>query len=276
MIGKRLIILVLMLFISQTALGAKTAGTTLLPDGFTLNGIDGKLARVDSNESPNGPDISRIERWFFKFDSDLSTDRGQISAGTSIELLPSAALEKMTTDVNESSQPGYRLWGRVTKYQGQNFIFAIYFLSISEIKQQPAPQKSQQQSSSPTINEPDDQLAIPEELIAKLATRRIVRPEQFRKGLELKQDAILVDRTGFIRESGHEVSLDLDALGRNVQSTSLRLLPCEVLQRAMSIQSDEPDPMRFKIAGIITQYKGNYYLLLQRATQVYSHGNFAR
>ncbi|MHC4456947.1 MAG: hypothetical protein ACYS0I_07610 [Planctomycetota bacterium] len=41
--AKRLTIFVLVIFISPQLLGAKSARKKLLPDGFTLNGIDGKL-----------------------------------------------------------------------------------------------------------------------------------------------------------------------------------------------------------------------------------------
>lgn len=68
----------------------------------------------------------------------------------------------------------------------------------------------------------------------------------------------------------------LDALGRNVRPVSLRLLPCEALELAELAQSVIPEPVRFKIAGIVTKYKGEKYLLLQKATRIYSHGNFAR
>jgi hypothetical protein len=37
-----------------------------------------------------------------------------------------------------------------------------------------------------------------------------------------------------------------------------------------------PEPVRFKIAGVVTKYKGEKYLLLQKATRIYGHGNFAR
>ncbi|MBA7686385.1 hypothetical protein ES703_94829 [subsurface metagenome] len=55
-----------------------------------------------------------------------------------------------------------------------------------------------------------------------------------------------------------------DALGRNVQQIILRLLPCQALESAENRQSAEVDPLRFKIAGILTKYKGNHYLLLER------------
>ncbi len=289
--------------------GAGAVRETALRDGFVLTGVDGKLTSADS-------------KWFFEFDSDVSDDRGRIYAGTRLELLPSATLEKMTADaksryigtaaspVVRSKSPGatvmpsvqtsngasYRLWGRVTKYRGKNFIFGIYFLPLSEVgtpfrnmsrngspvKQLKAPTLRQQETKL-TINEPNDVLIIPEEIIAKLAIRRTIRPQQLRKGLELKQDFILADRTGFITRQADNSKFKIqnskfifDALGRNLQQVRLNLLACEALERAERQQSAEPEPLRFKIAGIVTKYKGEYYLLLQRATRVYSHSNFGK
>ena len=274
MLGKRLAILILTLFISAAVFAAEMAPKSPLRDGLVLTGADGKLTKAGSNEG-----------WFFEFDSDVSNDRGQIHAGASLELLPSTALEKMTDDANNRSNADYRLWARVTRYKGRNFIFPIYFLPLSKTSepQSLTPQKSQQQETKPTINEPNDALAIPKEIIEKLKPRKIVRTAQLRKGLELKTDCILANRTGFIRNSGHrargtghELSFVLDALGRNVQQISFLLLPCQALERAQRTQSAEAEPVRFKIAGILTRYKGNHFLLLERATRVYSHQNFGR
>jgi len=269
-----------------------------LRDGFTLAGVDGKLSSADSNEGS--------QRWLFEFYSDVSDDKGRVKAGETLELLPSATLEKMTDDTQKRSAESYRLWGRVTKYQERNFIFPIYFLPLGKVKQKlPTPQKSQQTESQiteapnanatkkvhePTINEPNDELAMPQEIIARLQTRRVVRPEQLqrtpnatkgvrepKKGLELKADCILADRTAFlVDQPDGGVTAVFDALGRNIPQVSFKLLPCEALEGAQHKQSAEADPLRFKIAGIVTKYKGEYYLLLQRAIQIYSHENFPR
>ncbi len=296
--GKKPVILTLALFISCAAFGAGTARKSLLRDGFILAGVNGKLTRQDSNDG--------CQRWFFELDSQLSDDKGRVKAGASLELLPSATLEKITADAQKRSTKNYVLWGKVTKYENTNFIFPIYFLPFSKIKPSPSPtptsQKPRQKEPELTINEPNDELAIPQEIMAKLKTTQILRTgkltpaqdaafainrkmetRQPQKRLELKHDSILVDRTGFIRDSGHqargtgyEVSFVLDALGRNVRQTSFGLLPCEALERAQLKQSAEVDPLRFKIAGILTQYKGIRYLLLERARRVYSHQNFGR
>jgi len=142
------------------------------------------------------------------------------------------------------------------------------------------------------INEPNDELAMPEEIIAKLQSRKIIHFEQLSKGVKLEEDSILADRTGFISLCGGRDAYYVqgktqqvisksryglfasDALGRNVGTIQIQLLPCEILERAQWQQAVEAEQVRFKVAGIVTMYKGQYYLLLQRAARVYNHGNF--
>lgn len=301
--GTKRSILIVAFLMSGSVLGAQTARQTLLRDGFVLRGVDGKLTGSDSNDV-----------WFFEFNTDVSDYRGRASAGTRLELLPSSELEKMIADVNERSAADYRLWGWVTKYKGRNFIFPNYFFPLGKISrlQSQTPPKPQQKGQKPTegtvtkeskqqpaISEPNDVLAIPQEIIEKLKAGRIVRPEKLDRTPEaeegvgdlvsakkaelgqstgcLSADSILADRTAFLskQEDGRLVFV-LDAFGRNVRPVSLRLLPCEVLELAEQKQSSEPEPGRFKIAGIITKYKGENYLLLQKATRIYSHQNFDR
>jgi hypothetical protein len=274
--------------------GAEQKSQILLRDGFVLTGVNGKLIPQESNEV--NPELFQ-DRWFFEFDSDFSNGKGLVKAGARLELLPSSVLERLTADANKNPDVSYRLAGRVTRYRGKNFIFPTYFLPLAKTKEQPSStsQKSPQQESQPKINEPNDVLTIPKELIDKLPDRKKridhrtreknseeIRTEFGRKRKSgLRQDSILADRCGFIRESGRraqdtwrKISFVLDAIGRTEAKTSLQLLPCQALELAQRKQSAAPEKLRFKIAGIITKFKGKDYLLLQRATRVYSHGNF--
>lgn len=264
--SKRTVILVLAI-LSCAAVCEGAARKTLLRDGFGLMGIDGELS-------------SAGDKWFFKFDSDVSDDIGEINAGAVVELLPSSALEKITSDAQKHTGASYRLWGNVTKYKGGNYIFPIYFLPISAAEEQTKPEEtstSQKPKAKIAINEPNDELAMPEEIVSKLKNRRILRNEQVKEGMQLKQDSILAGRTALLgKRADGQNEVVLDAIGRNIPQISFRLLPCEVLERAQQEQSIEADPVRFKIAGILTQYKGEHYLLLQKAIQTYSHGNFGR
>jgi hypothetical protein len=256
-------VILIFAFLSCAALCAEAARRILpLRDGFGLTGVDGKLSSSDG-------------KWFFEFDSGVSDNVGQINAGAFVELLQSMALEKITADAQKRGEANYRLWGSVTQYKGTNFIFPIYFLPVSPAEDQNEPAESSKVKIA--INEPNDALAMPEEIVGKLKSRRVLRQEQLKEGLQLEQDYVLADRTALLdRRADGQAEVVLDAIGRNIPQISFRLLPCEVLERAQYEQSVEPDQVRFKIAGILTQYKGEYYLLLQKATRAYSHENFGR
>ena len=66
------------------------------------------------------------------------------------------------------------------------------------------------------------------------------------------------------------------ALGWNVGAVRYKLLPCTTLEEALQQQKRALDPMRFNVAGLVTEFQGQKYLLLQRAIVVYNYGNFGR
>lgn len=300
---KKFTISILVFFISAIPIvsGLRSVKSRQIPlrDGFALRGVDGKLAIHDGNDA-NSQHSS--DRWFFELDSDLSDGRGLVKAGTRLEVLPSSILERIIADANNRAGASYRLRGRVTRYRGKNFIFPAYFLPLTKTKKtQPStPHKTPPQEARPTINEPNDILTIPKELLDKLPDRkkgidhreRQERSKTIKTQLTegtragksgLKQNFTLVDRTALFSDTNRgaeltwrKASFVLDALGRKEAKISLRLLPCQVLEQAQREQSTDPEVVRFKIAGIVTRYKGKNYLLLQRATRVYSHGNFPR
>ena len=90
-------------------------------------------------------------------------------------------------------------------------------------------------------------------------------------------DSIFLDRTALLveQDDGRLIFVP-DALGRNVQKRSLHLLPCAALELTELKKAAQTETVRFKIAGIMTKYKGKNYLLLEKATRTYGHGNFGR
>src|SRR4030042_1175226 len=220
--SRKAVILILAV-LSCAALCEGAVRQTPLRDGFGLTGVDGKLS------SSGG-------KCFFETESDVSDGVGQIKAGTVIELLPSTALEKITADAQKRPEADYRLWGNVTKYEGSNFIFPIYFLPVSSIEDVNRP--AEKPKARIAINEPNDALPMPEEIVRKLKSRRVLRQEQLQEGLQLKQDYVLTDRTALLggRADG-EPEVILDAIGRNIPQISIRLLPCAVLERAQAEQA---------------------------------------
>jgi hypothetical protein len=299
---------------TASGLGAEIISeTSLLRDGFVLNGVDGNLIGPDSNDV-----------WLFELTSDVNDYKTIIKAGTKLELLPSSALEKMIADKKARTMAAYRLWNsRVTRYKGENFIFPGYFMPLSKPENpvpgavQGKPQLSPESQGLPQepnqipskqprerrlkLDEPNDVLSIPREIIEKLRAEReksAVSTQPIADSNEISigksqpateeklpdvqsysrsTDSVYVDRTGFLvtQEDGRFLFVP-DALGRNVQKLSFHLLPCTILELTELKQAAEPDKVRFKIAGIITKYKGENYLLLEKATRAYSYGNFGR
>ena len=326
------------LILGLLASGAVAAGPAvekaperpLLRDGFILRDVAGALVR-----QPADPTDSN-DVWLFELSSDVSdsgpgrsgvspapsTGSGQalsgsvLKAGTRLELLRSSTLERMVADIPKisnsrfqipdsppSTGPTYLLSGRVTKYKGRNFIFPDYFLPLRpensrlEIRDSNVPASRWVMA----LDEPNDVLALPPDIIEKLRARREKETSGAKAPSDEPQrpaedanaaravpyaqspDSILLDRTALlVRQSGPsarrvpELVFSLDALGRNIQHVSMRLLPCEALEATEREQSAEPDPARFRIGGIVTTYKGDSYLLLQKAIRTYSHGNFGR
>ncbi|MFC1676407.1 hypothetical protein ACFL3G_05015 [Planctomycetota bacterium] len=272
---KKILILAFLITIVGVAGGKEAVKRPRKPkplrDGFAMSGVDGRVVTAGNKAT-----------WYFMPFSDVTDDKGVAKADKPIAFLPSAGLEKLIASTKKHASGNYKLWGRVTQYEGRNYIFVWYFVEISEAKPaRPKDTEPNQSQKAPSINDPNDTLMIPKEVLAKLRTRKIVRTEQLEEGLNLKQDSILADRIGFIRgpwpvtrDPNQEYSFVLDGLGRKAGQVSFPLLPCNILERAVDKQSRLLDPPRFKVAGIVTKYKDKHYLLLQRAKRIYTHGNF--
>jgi hypothetical protein len=111
--------------------------------------------------------------------------------------------------------------------------------------------------------------------VAQLATSQVL-PTIVTPALELKQDTIFANRVGRIVEEKGKYLFKPDGLGQGVEPFTIELLPCQPLDDAMRQVRDEPNPVRFNVAGILTRYEGRQFLLLQKATRIYSYGNFGR
>lgn len=268
MTAKKTAVLALVFLISNVdaslCLAASKGKYKLLKEGFVLNGVDGELIKAEA------------DKWFFKFDVEAADDKTRIEPGQSLQLLPCGTLEKMASAVKNDAQPAYRLWGRVTRYKNGNLIFPSYYLPIS--KAAPAKAAQEPRPAEPKPSGPDDAVVIPAEVLRRLKPKRTVAVARLARPLEAQTDNILADRIGFITgpKDSNNFVFELDALGHNLQQRCFGLLPCQVLERAEADQADELRRVRYKVAGILTKYKGQDYLLLQRAQRLYSHGNFAR
>ncbi|MHC4645472.1 MAG: hypothetical protein ACYTBJ_08215 [Planctomycetota bacterium] len=293
---KRVTVFAFLLLTSAAAFGAKRPDEMGLRDGLVFAGISGRLVAVDVNEGAQAPG----DRWFFEFGSDLTDGAGRVAAGSKLEVLPSAALERMIAESRKASGTGCRIRGRITRYRDRNFIFVAGFAPVIK-SDEPSPSKESPDEGKPkgepaaeeteqkaTIGESNDVIALPPEMVERLKkqkpVRRAVLPERTESVKETRRlDSILVDRTGLVESKEADslpvwerVGFVLDGWGRKAGQEGLGLLPCEELERAQRQLQRGLDPVRFKTAGILTRYKGRDYLLVQKATRIYSYGNFGR
>ncbi len=256
----------IIIFLLASLVQGNSRDYTPLKDGAFVNGIDGRVLVSDSNN-------------VYKFipNSDIKDGLAVIKAGSAIEMLYSTGLAKIIENLpRQAGEPnsGIRLWARITTYRDKNYIFPIYFLPFKQVDKKKQAQGSQ---TALAVNEPNDPLSIPPEVLEKLTTGKVIEPIQIRSGIELKEDRILADRTGYIsKQKDGRYTFSFDALGRNIDKTFITLLPCKALEIAIAEQKDEPETIRFKAAGIVTEYQGNFYLLLQRTSRVYSNGNLPK
>ncbi|MBN1508812.1 MAG: hypothetical protein JW955_18330 [Sedimentisphaerales bacterium] len=268
---------VLFVAMSSIAGGSQQGPANPLTDGTVLASVDGKLVPGDA------PDA-----WLFELAVDVNSLGGRAIAGTRFELLPCATLELLLVDANDRTTPMYRLSGRVTRYKDKDFLFLTYYLPLSKLKDTTSPtaqgETTQARPETPGSDEGDPDLTIPQEVMEKLRDRRMTRGvqrESRESGTATKSqrtpDRMIVDAVGRIEPaaSGHLVFVP-DAFGWNIDKARYELLPCHVLEQTWQSQAASPDPIRFNIAGLVTEFKGEKYLLLHRAIRAYGHGNFIK
>ena len=238
----------------------------LIRNDFIFNGVEGIVTKFE-------------DKWVFVTDSDITDDIAVVKAGQPIELIPSSTLERMVAGAEEThDKTGVKLWASVTKYNGKNYLFAWYFIPMTDIAQPEIkkPDSGPAEQQTQPAEKPKDDSIIPDDIMAMLKPKRVVNLAMLRKVLETEENALLVDRTGFLFTKKGQKVFQLDSLGRKLQDMSFKLLPCEVLEWTEYRISQSINPHRYRIAGTVTKFKGEYYMLLQRAVRTYSHGNFVR
>jgi hypothetical protein len=307
-------VLLVLAFSVSVVFGASGFDTTitreppLLRDGFVLRGVDGKLSGPDSNDAWFFEIASDVNDYRAVL---AAGTKLELLPSSALEKM--IADSKMRSEVTYRLWNGRVTKYKGRNFIFPTFFLPLSPVKKPEPKTvaQPRQQKkikpvvappAQERELEPIVRDPNDVLTIPLDILEKLRARReematrappIVdnnrvslaepnlasedeeqpEPEHYSQGA----DSVFVDRMAFLvaRNDGG-LAFALDALGRNVQQLSLRVLPCEVLELTELKRSAELEAVRFKIAGILTRYEDQDYLLLQKAIQTYSHGNFGR
>jgi hypothetical protein len=243
------------------------AAEDLLRDDYVISGADGQLVEGQGGQ------------WQFAFESDLSDGTTMLKAGQSLMLLKSTTLEKMVDDAKQRPEARYRLWGKVAKFEGKNYVFPSYFVGLrklEDIKTKTEDSVAVPATAQQVINAPNDIVKIPDEIVSQLATSEVMPAAEAPPAMPLKQDTIFANRVGRIYEEKGKYLFKPDGLGLGVEKGEIELLPCQALEDAMKNVKSAVNPVRFSVVGIMTKYKGQQFLLLQKATRAYSYGNFGR
>jgi hypothetical protein len=253
----------------------------LLPDDYVFAGVDGRLVQITAVDKS----LSFQTGWEFEFETAVKIGEVEIKAGDTLEMLGSSTLEKMAADAKETSEARFRLWAKVVKFGDKNYLFGVYYLPLRKINQSKAtennePNKTAETNGGQIVNTPNDVVNIPADVVALLKTSEVLPTTEAQatraEELQLKQDTIFANRAGRVAvKNGWDV-FEADALGRGVDKFTIKLLPCQKLDEAITQVQSESNPVRFNVAGILTKYNGEQYLLLQKATRMYSYGNFGR
>ncbi len=307
-------VLLVLALSASVVFGASGFDTTITPkppllrDGFVLRGVDGRLSGPDSNDAWFFEIASDVNDYRAVLEAGTKL---QLLPSSALEKM--IADSKMRSEVTYRLWNGrvtkyksrnfifptfFLPLSPVKKPKPRTIVRPKPGKQIKPVKTPPAKERQ----FEPIVRDPNDVLNIPLDILEKLRARReematrappIVdsvrvsvdepnlaseaeetpEPEHYSQGA----DSVFVDRTAFlVAQDDGGLAFALDALGRNVQQLSLHVLPCEVLELTEFKRSAELEPVRFKIAGILTKYNDQDYLLLQKATQTYSHGNFGR
>lgn len=222
-------------------------------DGFVLDGIDGKITTEN-------------DKWFFTVFEPITDGKGVLDPQVAIAILPSSMLEKFASTFSKEKN-SYRIWGKLTKYRNKNFVYLSYFLPVAEAAE-PKP--------TADINDTNEVKIIPDEVLLLLKPKRVISLAELRKPIGTEADGILTDRTGFLRQTKDGAYFAFDGMGRNIDLLQLPLLECAELESMASQQKQIAMQLRFNISAIVTRFEGKRYLLLQRATRIFSNGNFAK
>lgn len=256
------------------ALGLASASVpsgVVLTDGMWLGDVEGRLVRDG-------------DRWLFCPAEPVRQASTVAGSGTTLELLPSPVWEAAAADAAQRPEGRALLSGQVEVYRGRSYLFATSAVPLGPAQSAgqadpndparlPVGQGADPNGPAYTLPDADDPLAIPEQIQKRLAAyeatrQRAPRTTQVPAGLR-----VLVDEVGLIVPGQGRVFFVTDALGQNAMPRAYELHPCRTLESMERVQSQSPEPARFRVSGLVTEHRGQSYLLPHRAVREYHYGN---
>ena len=237
----------------------------LLTDGFVVMAGEGTIQKLEEGKI------------LFQLAQDITDERVILESGTSIEMLPCSTLEKIENAMGEDDQLKLQLWARVTRFGEKNYLFANYFIPLvkEEKVAEPISEDDNKESGEELSNQEDS--VIPLDALEILEPKSVIDIKKLRESVTKQEDVILADWDGFFELEDEERCdwiFKLDSYGRSLSKMQFKVLGSGAFESVVNRLEDSSYRIRYKSVGIVTVYKGQVYILLQRARPVYSYGNF--
>ncbi len=232
----------------------------VLPEGLYLSDL--QVTLVDPCDAG---------AWSLRVESPMKVSEHEIPVGTRWALLPTYALEVIVKSATEHTWRHWQLYGRLTAYQGRQYFYTERGRPIIP----PAPEPNEPSVAEPNgLAQAANALGIPEELVKRIDSRPSTRiPVQSLPTADMT-DRVLVDRVGRLVHENGQCLFRFESLGRREAGPALRVLPSQIRERMEQMQATGSPGLRFRIAALKTEYRGQTELLLLRAVRVYNLGNF--
>ena len=145
---------------------------TLFPDGTYLKAVDGivihdantglwqfKMQDKPQKAGLQGPGAA-AEGTGLKSNS-VKNNTATLANETQLTLLPNEQLQALITDVTKYPDATYRLWARVTEYQGRNYLLTHNHLILTQTPTD-TPQVQEESDTAASDRTPANRLDIPE------------------------------------------------------------------------------------------------------------------
>lgn len=258
-------------FWGADGLAAEKASPRLLPEGLELRQVEG-VARLNE----------KTKAWRFSPHQTLTARRLTISPETELTILPSSALEKILSYAGSETQVDIRIDAVVTQYEKANFLFIFDAAPLKgpsgqeQPPEQPQPNESQMKNILRAAADPNESSVIPPDILKRMKPTQktdFARMSQ-KTPANVREDTMLVSRTGRFIRLGPAGEFALDGFGRNISGQSFVLLPCRTLEQVERQHKQTIERPRYRVSGILTTFHGRTFLLLQGAARTYTHGNF--
>jgi len=246
------------------------AAGPVVDEGLFLDGAEGIIIKVD-----------HVDVWRFVPETEVTlSEEVTWPAQIPVNLLPCSVLEQIIGLAGDDNKINVRLWGLFTQYNGNNYLFSVYFLPVKE-DTNPEPAKSEPREEADSENattekHQEEDSIIPTDVLKQIKSNKTPDLKKFQQVAVVTGDLNLIGRAGYLKQDKKIKYFQPSAFGQNVSQNHYILLPCEMLEVAENKMQKSPGRQRYNISGLVTHYKGRNYMLLRRAVRTYTNGNFTQ